>query len=49
MTELSSDYAEVNSLRLHYLEAGEGDPIPKPSSPRSRPAATSSKKTNPKE
>jgi haloalkane dehalogenase len=27
MTEPSSHYTEVNDLRLHYLEAGEGDPI----------------------
>ena len=27
MTEPSSHYTEVKSLRLHYLEAGEGDPI----------------------
>ena len=27
MTESSSHYTQVNDLRLHYLEAGEGDPI----------------------
>jgi len=27
MTEPSSHYTQVNNLRLHYLEAGEGDPI----------------------
>ncbi len=27
MTEPSSHYAAVHGLRLHYLEAGEGDPI----------------------
>jgi pimeloyl-ACP methyl ester carboxylesterase len=27
MTELSSHYATANSLNLHYLQAGEGDPI----------------------
>ena len=27
MTEPSSHYTEANNLRLHYLEAGEGDPI----------------------
>lgn len=27
MSEPSSHYTEVNGLRLHYLEAGEGDPI----------------------
>jgi pimeloyl-ACP methyl ester carboxylesterase len=27
MTKLSSHYTTANSLRLHYLEAGEGDPI----------------------
>ena len=27
MTEPSSHYTQVNDLRLHYLEAGEGDPI----------------------
>jgi len=27
MTEPSSHYTEVHALRLHYLEAGEGDPI----------------------
>jgi len=27
MTEPSSHYTEVNGLRLHYLEAGEGEPI----------------------
>jgi len=27
MTEPSSHYTQVNDLRLHYLEAGEGEPI----------------------
>ena len=27
MTEAASRYAEVDGLRLHYLEAGQGDPI----------------------
>jgi haloalkane dehalogenase len=27
MSEPSSHYTQVNGLRLHYLEAGEGDPI----------------------
>jgi pimeloyl-ACP methyl ester carboxylesterase len=27
MTKPSSHYTTANSLRLHYLEAGEGDPI----------------------
>ena len=27
MTESSSHYTQVNDLRIHYLEAGEGDPI----------------------
>lgn len=27
MRQPSSHYIEVNSLRLHYLEAGEGDPV----------------------
>ena len=27
MTELTSHHVQANSLELHYLEAGEGDPI----------------------
>ena len=27
MTQLHSHYTQVNDLRLHYLEAGEGEPI----------------------